>query len=353
MQGGIAKQVIKWLSLRNRRSVVKSPKKATGWLHKPRLLVDNKLSPASSGLTNTRRQKHRDVANVPKSQDTVLLGKEMRELFRASPGKQFVGYDAAALEGRCEAHFTFPYDDGKYAEEILQGDIHTANAVVFGLLTQDEADEGIALGQKGSDLTEAELEVYNKGKGTRNGGGIYGGVAKSGKYCITYGGGGPKLAMTLNKPAKEGKKIVEDYWNGNIALKNLRDDMIAEWKSNKKKKRYKDQWGKAVGWVNGIDGGRIIIRNEHSIINALFQNCGAMIMDLAGLYMQKWITNKDIDAQRVIYYHDEYLWECNPEDSKVVGELGVQSIIKAGEFLNLNIALDAEYLIGQNWSECH
>lgn len=354
MQGPLVKSVVKWLSLRNRRSVIKSPKKKTGWLHHPRLLVDGKLPPASSGLTNTRRQKHLGVANVPKAKESVLLGKEMRDLFCASQGYTFVGYDASALEGRCEAHYTFPYDGGAYAEEILRGDIHTANCVAFGLLTQAEVDQVMIIKKKDeSEMTPGDLKIYYKWQEARDGGGQFGAGAKSGKYCLVYGGGGAKLAMTLGKPEKYGKKAVDDYWASNIALCNLRDDKVREWKANKKKRQYVDAWGKSVGWIEGIDGGKILIRKEHSIINALFQNCGAMIMDVAGVFMQKWITQRGLDAHRVIFYHDEYIWECKEEDAELIGELGVQSIIAAGKYLGMNIELDAEAKIGSSWRHVH
>lgn len=55
MEGDLVKQVIKWLSLRNRKSVIE------GWLNNKRLLYDCRLSSGSAGFTNTFRQKHTSV----------------------------------------------------------------------------------------------------------------------------------------------------------------------------------------------------------------------------------------------------------------------------------------------------
>jgi hypothetical protein len=55
MSGPLVKQVVKWLSLRNRKSVL------DGWLANPRLEVDGRLGAAASGLTNTHRLKHTTV----------------------------------------------------------------------------------------------------------------------------------------------------------------------------------------------------------------------------------------------------------------------------------------------------
>jgi DNA polymerase I-like protein with 3'-5' exonuclease and polymerase domains len=80
---------------------------------------------------------------------------------------------------------------------------------------------------------------------------------------------------------------------------------------------------------------------------------GAKIMDTAGIIMQAWIDEYNIPANRVVYYHDEYIWECYPEDSEQVAALGVKSVIAAGEQLGLNVPLNAEAKIGKNWSEVH
>jgi DNA polymerase I-like protein with 3'-5' exonuclease and polymerase domains len=50
---------------------------------------------------------------------------------------------------------------------------------------------------------------------------------------------------------------------------------------------------------------------------------------------------------------DEALWECKPEYADIVGKLGVASIVKAGEYLKLNIPLAAEYKVGKSWAEVH
>ena len=346
MEGNLVKQVVKWLSLRNRRSVIQAmdTTKTTGWLNNPRLEIDGRLSAGSSGLTNTRRQKHRSVANVPKAKKTVLLGKEMRDLFRAPKGKVLVGYDAAGLEARNEAHYTHQYDGGEYANLILEGDIHSHNAVAFGLITQQELDLANEVKTKRDncqEITPAEKAVYDKWDGARNGGGKYGGGAKGGKYAVTYGAQATKLAETLGMPKSKGEKIFNSFWKDNPALKSLRDDLEAEWTMNNKK------------WITGIDGGKIFTRSKHSLVNTLFQNCGAIVMDLAGCYMDNWVAKEKLDAKRVIYYHDEYAWECSPEHAQRAGELGSKSIKKAGEFFKMAIPLDADYEIGQTWADIH
>jgi len=127
LQGDLVKPVVKWLSLRNRKSVIE------GWLGQPRLAFDGRQSASATGFTNTFRYKHSNVVNCPKADPKVLLGKEMRGLFIAQrPGYKFVGYDATALEARVEAHYCLQYEGGaEHAEKILKGDVHSYNAFLF------------------------------------------------------------------------------------------------------------------------------------------------------------------------------------------------------------------------------
>ena len=66
-------------------------------------------------------------------------GKECRELFIAPRGYSLLGADASGLELRCLAHYMAAYDDGAYADVVLNGDIHTANQQAAGLESRHQA----------------------------------------------------------------------------------------------------------------------------------------------------------------------------------------------------------------------
>ena len=125
LEGEIAKQVVKWLSLRNRLSVLQ------GWLSNPRLKMDGRIGAGRTGIASTHRQKHKVVVNVPKASDKVLLGKEFRALWASESAMLIAAGDAAALEGRVMGHYSHTYDNGLTADEILNGDPHSKNAMAF------------------------------------------------------------------------------------------------------------------------------------------------------------------------------------------------------------------------------
>jgi len=325
----LVKPVVRWLSLRNRRSVIYNPEKQSGWLSNPRLNKDGRLPAGASSITNTMRQKHKVVANIPRVGS--VLGKEMRELFCASEGNVLVGYDAAGLEARVEAHWCFKHEGGEaYAYELLEGDTHSNNAKLF-------YGEDIPTGDNG--------KVVSK----------YRDPSKNGKYALTYGCTAPKLAETLGVPAGKANELFENFWQGNTALASLRDKLTKHWQGNEEK------------FIKcPLTGYKLHSRSKHSLVNLLFQHTGAIIMDYSLALMDAWLGGikydcnnlpyyryKGEDVRRCIYYHDEAAFECKPEIAQEVLDLGIKSIVKAGEMLKLNVPLDADGDIGNSWAEIH
>lgn len=298
----LVKPIVTWLSLRNRRSVLLSPKTSTGWLSHPRVEAESRLPASSSGLTNTKRQKHSIVTNVPSV--GALLGKEFRELFIPTEGMVFVGVDASGLEARIKGHYTAKYDNGEYAKKLLDPDYdeHSVNAQLWGC--------------------------------TRN-------QAKSPGYALQYNCQPPKFAETLGVSLKEGKKHYEAYWEHNWALKKAIEETELEFDRNHKK------------YITTIDGSKVVTRARYSVFNAKCQSTGAKIMDYAGILAERVVRKLRIPAQRVVYYHDEYIYECELIYAEKVKEIIVDSIKESGVYFGLNVPLDANGKIGSSWAEVH
>ncbi len=325
---GLIKPIVRWLSLRNRRSVIHNPERNTGWLANPRLVIDGRLPAGASNITNTHRQKHHVVANIPRV--SSYLGLEMRGLFCASEGNVLVGYDAAGLEARVEAHWCYRYKGGKtYADELLNGDTHSNNAKIF----------------YGDDIPTKEGKVVSK----------YRNPSKNGKYALTYGCTAPRLADTLNVPSLKAKGLYEAFWVNNTALAGLRDQLTRHWEANGKHKIH-----------CSLTGHTLLSRSKHSLVNLLFQHTGAIIMDLSLALMDMWLggikydsnnlpyyRHHSSDVRRVIYYHDEAIFECPPEIAEEIKQMGIKSIVEAGKMLGLNVLLDADGAIGKSWAKVH
>lgn len=331
METGIVRQIVKWLSLRNRQSILE------GWLSNPRLAMDGRLGGGRRGLAASFRQKHSTITNVPKAQDGVLLGKEFRELFTSEDGMMIAAGDASALEARVQGHYTARFDGGETARELLETDVHSKTAKA--LFPDKLGDADIY----SPDFNKEDPEF----KQCRN-------KAKTIRYAVLYGCGAGKVASVMGVPENQGGEVLERFWSANKATKDLRDSVEEYWEVHGKK------------FLPAVDGRKLITRKKNALLNVLFQSCGAIAMDYAGCYMDSWLggikwdendkpyySYKGYIVRRVIYMHDEYQYECSEEIAEEVSRMIEKAIEKAGETLKLKIPLAGEGKVGKNWKETH
>lgn len=332
LDGELPKKVVRFLSLRNRLGVL------NGWLTNERLQWDGRLSAGASGIASTHRQKHVIVVNVPKAQDDVLLGKEYRSLFTVEEGNDLIGVDQAALEARCQGNWTYKYDNGESARELIDGDIHSKNAKAF----YEEETVDIDILNPDFDKDSKEFKPFRS-------------KSKNGYYGIIYGCSGDKLASTLGKPSKLGNTLLEKFWDANPALKKLKDRVEEFWKSKGNKK-----------WIPGLDGRRLYSRSQHSLINLLMQSTASIIVDYSLCLFDQKMGGLKLDelgrpyyefrnkiVKRVQYTHDEYGVEAESSISKEISEIMEWTMSEAGIRLNLSVPLVGEAKIGKNWKETH
>lgn len=275
LQGEMAKDIVFWLSLRNRRSVldpIKEDKVDTGLLNHPRLQIDHRLPAESSGLTATGRQKHKICANQPKPSPKVVLGKEMRSLWKPAPGKYQLGVDGSNLEQLIGAWGAYDFDNGAYYRIISEGDAHALNAKAYSKVVGREVSRG-----DGKPIT----------------------------YGVMYGAQKDKVADMLDVVPEVGQQVIDAFWDTNFGLKGRKEALEKFWEATGKK------------FIYAFDGHAIWTRSKHSLLNAYQQNGGASLCDLVGLLVHRnlvtlKIDNKtwyDLGVRRIIYYHDEFQYE--------------------------------------------
>jgi len=243
-----------------------------------------------------------NVAQVPSN--AVPYGKECRALFIAPSGYSLIGCDASGIELRCASHFLEYYDSGYFKKILLEGDIHTENKQALGLSTRAQA--------------------------------------KTAVYCFIYGGGNFKLGQVVNGGLKEGKEIRQRLINKFPALAKLKADILNTIRIKK--------------YLLGLDKRKLLIRSEHSSLNTLIQSSAALIIKQATIilyrkFKENGFTNTDVNL--VAHIHDELQIESKSSLADAVGKLAVSSIKEAGIHFNFRCPLDAEYRIGNNWSETH
>ncbi len=224
-------------------------------------------------------------------------GTDCRACWIAPEGYKVVGMDASGLELRMLAHYM---NDEDYTNEILNGDIHTANQLASGVDTRSQAKTFI--------------------------------------YAFLYGAGDSKIGSIVGGTANDGRKLKEKFLSNTPSLRDLRE-------------RVKLASGR--GYVFGLDGRRVNVRSEHSALNTLLQSAGAIVMKKALCLLDEYAKLWNIDYKFIGNIHDEIQTEVREEEAEVFGRLAVSCIEAAGLHYKLNCPLTGEYKIGGNWSETH
>ena len=245
----------------------------------------------------TGRMTHRNpnMAQVPSSHSPY--GKECRACWIVEDNNVLLGVDASGLEIRMLAHYM---NDEEYTNEILNGDVHTANKELAKLESRDKAKTFI--------------------------------------YALMYGAGDEKLGKVVGGSTADGKRARQYFFDNKPTFKALRDRV---------------QRASAKKYLKGLDGRKLYVRNQHSALNTLLQGAGAIVMKKALVTLDLKLRLNSIDYKFVANIHDEWQIEVKENQADFAGRLAVDSIIKAGEHFKLRCPLDGEYKTGVNWSETH
>jgi len=247
--------------------------------------------------TITGRMAHRapNVAQVPST--SSQYGSECRSCWIVKDGYKLLGVDASGLELRMLAHYM---NDEEYTNEVTNGDIHTANQKAAGLKSRDQAKTFI--------------------------------------YAFIYGAGDAKIGSVVGGGKRLGAELKKRFLDNNPSLKTLRDRVSQAAKR---------------GYLKGLDGRKIFIRNEHAALNSLLQGGGAIAMKRALVRLYALIKLNALDARFVANVHDEWQIEVKEELADHVGQLAVTCIEEAGDYYNMRCPLTGEYKIGDSWNETH
>ena len=248
--------------------------------------------------TNTFRCAHRkpNLAQVP-------ADKEFRELFTASPNMVMVGADLSGIELRMLAHYLGRYDGGRYADILLNDDIHQVNADKIG-------------------ITRRQVKTVT--------------------YAFLYGAGNEKIGTSYDnslqpkEAKKKGSEIRKAFVSAIEGLSDLLGAVAAK---------------SANGFLLACDGRRVLVDSPHKGLNYLLQ-CSA------GIVAKRWmvIANEHIQnvhTHQLAFVHDELQYETTPDNAFILMKVLEASAKLAGEYYNLRCPIAAEAKTGNNWAEVH
>jgi DNA polymerase I-like protein with 3'-5' exonuclease and polymerase domains len=250
---------------------------------------------SNGAVTGRMTHSSPNMAQVPSV--NAEYGADCRACWTSPKGYKIVGMDASGLELRMLAHYM---KDEAYTNEILTGDIHTANQLASGVDTRSQAKTFI--------------------------------------YAFLYGAGDAKIGSIVGGNARDGRRLKEKFLSNTPSLRELRERVSVS---------------ATRGYVFGLDRRRVYVRSEHSALNTLLQSAGAIVMKKALCLLDEYATLWGLDYKFVGNIHDEIQTEVREDQAEQFGRLAVSCIEAAGQHYKLNCPLAGEYKIGDNWSETH
>ena len=255
--------------------------------------------------TQTGRNAHRGP-----NLGQVVSAPWARELFVPHPGHVMVGADLEGLELRLLGHYLAAFDEGAFAEVVVNGDIHQQNADRVG-------------------CTRTQVKTLT--------------------YAFIYGAGDVKLGHSLSPELSDAQKktlggeLRRKFLDAIPGLEPLVDAVKLKVRS--------------TGRLRGLDGRPIFCRAEHSSPNFLLQSAGAIISKRWVVIGQQMLDDAgltyNIDYTRCAYVHDEVQMSVVPAEVDRMKRLLEAAAPEAGKYYNLRVPIGACADHGDNWAATH
>ena len=255
--------------------------------------------------TQTGRNAHRGP-----NLGQVVSAPWARKLFVPHKGMLMVGADLEGLELRALGHYLSRFDDGAFADVVINGDIHQQNADRVGCSRRD---------------------------------------VKTITYAFIYGAGDQKLGHSLQPGLSDAQKkqlgteLRRKFLDAIPGLEPLIEAVKLKIRAN--------------GRLRGLDGRPIFCKAEHAALNYLLQSCGAILSKRWVVISQDMLNEAgltyNIDYTRCAYVHDEQQFSVLPVEAERVAKILVDAAPKAGEYYSFKVPITASSDIGDNWASTH
>ena len=254
-----------------------------------------------------------NLQNIPVR---MPLGREIRKVFIPKEGCVFIDADYSQIELRILAHMS---DDKNLIDAYNHSkDIHAATAsLVF----------------------HVPLEEVTKEQRSN---------AKAVNFGIVYGISSFGLSNDLSISRKEAEQYIKDYFISYPGIKNYLDNSVKE----AKEKGYSVTMFGRRRPIPELTSGNFMQRQfgERVAMNSPIQGSAADIMKIAMINVAKELKVKDLKSKIVLQVHDELLIEAYENEVEQVKDILKRNMEQA---THLNVPLDVDVQVGNNWDEAH
>ncbi|AFM06096.1 DNA polymerase I [Bernardetia litoralis DSM 6794] len=172
--------------------------------------------------------------------------------------------------------------------------------------------------------------------------------AKTANFGIIYGVSAMGLGQRLNIKTTEAKKLIDSYFAEFSSIKNYMDKIINEARDNEsvqtllgRKRPLRD-----INSRNMTQRGFA----ERNAVNMPIQGTAADIIKLAMVKVQEYLEENNLKTTMVLQVHDELVFDVPKAELEIVKPKIMEIMSKTYQ---IDVPLDVEAGIGQNWLEAH
>jgi DNA polymerase-1 len=254
-----------------------------------------------------------NLQNIPIRTD---IGRQIREAFVAPPGKVLLSADYSQVELRVLAHLCH---DALLVDSFKRGeDVHTRTAMeVFGVKQEQVNSE------------------HRR-------------VAKAVNFGVIYGQSDWGLARQLRIPKAEARRYIDEYFERYAGVRLYMEQLIAE-------ARQRGEVLTLLGRrrpIPEINSSSFRLRGnaERMARNTPIQGTAADLIKLAMIRVDQELKLHRLDAQMILTVHDEIVLEVAPKHLDQVQRIVPEAM---AHVIELDVPLQVDVGVGQNWAEAH
>ncbi len=172
--------------------------------------------------------------------------------------------------------------------------------------------------------------------------------AKTANFGIIYGISAWGLAERLHISRKEGKELIEGYFELYPGVKKYMEESVEK----ARKKEYVETIMGRRRYLRDINSRNAVVRGvaERNAINAPIQGSAADIIKMAMICINKRIQEENLLSRMIIQVHDELNFKCHKSEQNLLKKLVVDCM---EHIVKLSVPLTVSTGFGENWYEAH
>ncbi len=172
--------------------------------------------------------------------------------------------------------------------------------------------------------------------------------AKAVNFGIIYGQSAFGLAQNLGIKRREAKAIIDSYFEQYPKIKTY----MAEAVEFAREHGYVETIMKRRRYLKDIQSGNAIVRGfaERNAVNAPIQGSAADVIKIAMIKLAAAMKKANLKSKMLLQVHDELVFDVAQGEEDQLAEMVKENMEQA---VDMEVPLDVEYKIANNWLEAH